>query len=364
MPSWRNFRKFAYQCGLYEAQDVFRTVDDVDLICPTPRKGFNFTEGLQKRLMWHDVSRRLAHVNPGLHPVRLEGEYDLFVAVCQSWWDIFFINAIKGWQDHCKISVCLIDELWAASIPEYKYWLHVFKKFDHVFLGFQESVPALEQAIGRRCHWLPGAVDAIRFSPYPTPSARVVDVYSMGRRWEGIHRSMLEAATRHGMFYIYDTFPGSTARPSDHQQHRDLIANIAKRSRFFVVGPAKLGVDADTRGQVEIGYRFFEGAAAGAVMIGQAPECSSFRKLFGWPDAVLHLETDGSNVAEVMSSFRNEPERFSKIGRRNARESLLQHDWAYRWRQILEIAGLKPAPALEKRERKLKELAGLTDCED
>jgi hypothetical protein len=76
------------------------------------------------------------------------------------------------------------------------------------------------------------------------------------------------------------------------------------------------------------------------------------------------LETDGSNVAEVMSSFRNEPERFSKIGRRNARESLLQHDWAYRWRQILEIAGLKPAPALEKRERKLKELAGLTDCED
>src|SRR6266545_2039777 len=169
MPSWRNFRKFAYQCGLYEAQDVFRDVDDVDLICPKPRKGFHFTESFQKWLMWRDVSRRLANMNPGLQPVHLERDYDLFIAVCQSWWDIFFINAIKGWREHCKVSVCLIDELWATSIPQYKYWLHVFKKFDHVFLGFQESVPALEQAIGRRCHWLPGAVDAIRFSPYPTP---------------------------------------------------------------------------------------------------------------------------------------------------------------------------------------------------
>ena len=360
MPSWRNFRRFAFQCGLYEAQDVFREVDDVDLICPKPGKWFGLTESLQKWLMWRDVSRSLASVNPGLQPVRLEREYDLFIAVCQSWWDIFFINAIEGWRDRCKVSVCLIDELWAAAIPEYKFWLHVFKKFDHVFLGFQASVPTLEQATGRRCHWLPGATDTIRFTPYPHRPARVVDVYSMGRRWEGIHSSMLKAVGRHGIFYVYDTFPGSTARPSDHRQHRDLIANIAKRSRMFVVGPAKLGVDADTRGQIEIGYRFFEGAAAGTVMIGQAPECPSFRRLFDWPDAVLHLDTDGSNVEEVLSSLRNEPERFAEIGQRNAKESLLRHDWAYRWRQILEVAGLSPTPALEKRERKLRELAGLT----
>lgn len=359
MPSWRRFRKFAYQGGLYEAQDVFSEVDDVDLICPEPRNGFNFTENLQKRLMWKDFSRTLAHVNPGLKPLRLRRKYKLFIAVCQSWWDIFFINAIKDWREQCEVSVCLIDELWSAAIPKYKYWLHIFEKFDHVILGFKESVPALQKEIGRTCHWLPGAVDAIRFTPYPDPPSRVVDVYSMGRRWEGIHKSMLQVAARESLFYIYDTFPGSTALPPDHQQHRSLVANIAKRSRFFVVGPAKLGVDADTQGQIEIGYRFFEGAASGAVMIGQAPRCDSFTELFGWPNAVTHLDTDGSNLDQVVTLLTNETGLFQDISRRNAAEALRRHDWAYRWRRILEIAGLQPRPALESREQKLQSLAEL-----
>ena len=32
MPTWRNFTKRAYQCGLYEAQDVLVENDDVDLL--------------------------------------------------------------------------------------------------------------------------------------------------------------------------------------------------------------------------------------------------------------------------------------------------------------------------------------------
>ena len=81
MPSWRKFRKLAYQGGLYEAQDVFAEVDDVDLICPTPGRGFQYREPLQKWMMWRDVSRKLASVNPGLQPVKLDRDYDVFVAV-------------------------------------------------------------------------------------------------------------------------------------------------------------------------------------------------------------------------------------------------------------------------------------------
>ena len=32
MPTWRNFTRRAFQCGLYEAQDVLVEIDDVDLI--------------------------------------------------------------------------------------------------------------------------------------------------------------------------------------------------------------------------------------------------------------------------------------------------------------------------------------------
>jgi len=218
-------------------------------------------------------------------------------------------------------------------------------------------VPALGQAIGRKCHWLPGAVDALRFTPYPNPPPRVVDIYSMGRRWEGIHRVALEAARKNEIFYMYDTTPGSTTQPLDHQQHRTLIANIAKRSTFFMAGPAKFGVDNQTQGQLEIGYRFFEGAAAGTVMIGQAPDCESFREHFDWPNAVIPLEPDGSNLSDVLSMRRRDPELLERIGWRNAYESLLRHDWVYRWRRILEVAGVTPSPALAEREQRLRELA-------
>ena len=32
MPTWRAFNRGAFQCGLYEAQDVIAPIGDVDLI--------------------------------------------------------------------------------------------------------------------------------------------------------------------------------------------------------------------------------------------------------------------------------------------------------------------------------------------
>jgi hypothetical protein len=61
------------------------------------------------------------------------------------------------------------------------------------------------------------------------------------------------------IFYIYDTIiRKETAQPAEH---RSLIANIAKRSRYFLVNPAKIDRRFETCGQNEIGFRYFEGAA-------------------------------------------------------------------------------------------------------
>ena len=43
--------------------------------------------------------------------------------------------------------------------------------------------------------------------------------------------------------------------PLDYRQHRELFANMAKRSRYSLVSPAKMDSPDETRGQVEIGYR-------------------------------------------------------------------------------------------------------------
>jgi len=250
LPTARDFTRRAYQCSLYEAQDVLTEIDDVDLVPLQTLGGFSRKFQWQKRLVYRDVTRTLIHRNPGLKKVTLRREYDMFVAVCQNFWDLMYINAIENWRDHCRTSVCWLDEIWAADIPSAKYWLHTLKRFDHVFIGYHGTVTHLSKAIDKECHWLPAAVDALRFSPYPNPPKRVIDVYSVGRRWDEIHQQFLRAASAKEIFYAHDTFAGmANMEPHDHRQHRDFFANMAKRSRFFTVAPGKMDLPGETQGQ-------------------------------------------------------------------------------------------------------------------
>jgi hypothetical protein len=359
MSSGRSIKKKAWLCGHYEAQDVLAEVDDVDLICVEAGPAYQTKELWQRKLMNRDITRKVVFANPGLKRVRLTRDYDLFVVRCQTYKDLLDVNAIEGWKDHCKTSVCWIDEMWAALIPEQKYWLHALRQFDHVFIGFDGTVGPLSAAIDKECRYMPGAVDALRFSPYPDPPARVVDVYSIGRRSEGIHRALLETAKHDHIFYMHDTFAGSQVDAYDHRQHRDHFANVTKRSRYFMVAPGKFDCLDETQGQVEIGHRYYEGAAAGTVMIGEAPRCESFPKQFPWPDAVIDVHPDGSDVIDVINHLGSDPERLSAISRRNTAETLLRHDWVYRWKEILTVAGVEPSREMAERERRLKELAEL-----
>jgi hypothetical protein len=362
LPSARNFQRMAFQCGYLEAQDVLAACDDVDLICLEPEGSFDTRLRWLRRLLYHDVSRRLPLVNPGLKRVRLRREYDLLVMMCSTYCDFLFVNALEGWRDHCRTSVCWIDELWAADLADYRYWLPSLTRFDHVIVGLHGTAGPLSRALGRPCHWVPGAVDTLRFTPYPDPPERVVDIYSVGRRLAGVHRALLDHAASKTLFYLYDSLQTGGSQAPDYRQHRELYANTAKRSRFFVVAPGKVDTPEGMRGQAEIGYRYCEGLAAGAVLVGQAPAGQPFRDMFGWPDAVVPLRPDGSDVADVIGCLTLNPGRLQAISRRNARQALLRHDWAHRWRRVLEIAGLDVSPGLQAREQRLHATAALAEA--
>jgi Glycosyl transferases group 1 len=349
----------AFQCGHLEAKDVLAELAEVDFVSFEPTKSFVLRRALLRRLLGQDRSRKLAFVNPGLRPVRLRKEYDLLLLVCPSWGDIFNINAIHGWQDLCRTSVCWIDELWAHNIPKNKYSLPLLRVFDHVVLGFNGSTKPISDAIGKSCHFVPGAVDALRFSPYPNLPKRPVDVYSIGRRREEIHRILVNFARTKGLFYIFDTLQSGASIVRNYREHRELYASVAKRSTFFMVAPAKFDLEAQTGGQVEVPFRYYEGAAAGCVLIGQSLQCESFRQMFGWQNAVIEVQPNGSDIIEVLSWLLAEPDLVAKISRTNAAEAMLRHDWVYRWKQILTIAGLDAHPAMEDRVGRLRALADL-----
>ena len=98
-------------------------------------------------------------------------------------------------------------------------------------------------------------------------------------------------------------------------------------------------------------------AAAGTVMIGEAPNCEAYRELFGWPEAVIQIHPDGSDVLAVLSNIGSDPERMETISRRNMKEALLHHDWVYRWNEMFRVAGIEPSPRMAARERRLRDMA-------
>ena len=351
MFSQRNiFKRALFRCAHYEFEDIISQIDSVDLLAPEVDP-FNVRHRIAKKTAFHTPIA----LNPGIQRIRAKGRYDLFLAVCGSPGDLLMVNAVSNWRDVCRTSVCLIDELWVREMADYRYFLRILENFDVVMLYYSQSVKALSERIGRKCFFLPPGVDALRFCPYPEPPKRVVDVYSIGRRSEITHRKLLRMVAENGLFYLHDSIAGDQAINST--EHRALFANIAKRSRYFIVNPGLIDRPDKRGNQIESGNRYFEGAASGTVMVGERPNNGEFEKLFDWPDAVIHLPYDCSDIDAVINEIDRQPERQNRMRRTNVGHALMRHDWVYRWEAVLKIVGLEPMPELSQRKERLRSLA-------
>ena len=229
--SYRNiFSNALFRCPHYEFEDVISRVDSVDLLAP------KFTpSGL-----WYKVAKKAAYrlpfaPNPGIKRTEAKKRYDLFFAICGQPSDLVTANAAFDWKGHCRVSVCLIDEFWAKEIDSCRNLLHLLDRFDVIALYYNQTVEPLSRRLRSRCVFIPPGVDTIRFNPYPNPPERVVDVYSIGRRSEATHQRLLRMASEDGRFYLHDSIAGGDAINS--AQHRALFANVAKRSKYFLVNP-------------------------------------------------------------------------------------------------------------------------------
>jgi hypothetical protein len=264
-------------------------------------------------------------------------------------------NAVSNLRDVCRTSVCLLDELWINDIVKNRHFLRILAKFDVVMLYYSQTVKPLSEIIERRCVFLPPGVDAISFCPNPDPPERVIDVYSIGRRSEITHQTLLNMARESGLFYLHDSIGGSQAINS--REHRALFGNVAKRSRYFIVNPGKIDEPGQRGRQMEAGNRYFEGAASGAIMVGERPNNGVFEELFDWPDAVTHLAYDSRDIDAVIKDLDADPERQDRIRRTGVVQALMRHDWVYRWEAILKTVGLEPMQRALERKDRLRKLA-------
>jgi hypothetical protein len=349
--SQRNLsRTLPFRCAHFEFEDVISQIDSVEMLAPRLNPS-TFRHAMAKRITYHTP---LAP-NPGVPPTHIKGHYDLFLAICGDPTDLLRIHSLGNWRASCKTAVCLIDEMWVVQMARYQNFLRMLEKFDLVLLYYSQSVDPLMKRVGRKCMYLPPGVDTIRFCPYPHPPQRVVDVYSVGRRSEVTHHALLKMTAEDGLFYLHDSIAADQVL--DATEHRSLFANVAKRSRYFIVNPGLIDRP-DVRGdQIEIGNRYFEAAAAGTIMLGERPSNAEFARLFDWPDSLIHLPYNSAEINEIVGALDREPEKLETMRRTNVMHALMRHDWVYRWEAILKAVEIEAMPQLLQRKEHLRNLA-------
>jgi hypothetical protein len=354
--SERQINNHVASCCLYEFEDAISQVDAVDLFTPTrsydsARRNFNWV----KKFTRSPQVANLVKCNP--NSFTLEQDYDLFFMILDNPSKFIAIDSIKNWRKKCKKAVCYIIEIWESQISQWKPILELFKDFDHIFLGHTNSTKAVTEITGRPCSYLPFGTDTIKFCPDSLDAPRTIDVTNIGRRSIVTHQALLERMALGNFLYYYDT--PANYHVQNPQEHRTLFANLAKRSRYWIANNPNFNDDPkEKKGiQKELGYRIFEGTAAGAVVIGNQTATTEFNKHFDWSDALIPIPADVPNIAEIIANLDTQNDRLKNIRRQNIYNSLLRHDWVYRWREILETVNLEITPEILAREAQLKQLS-------
>jgi len=366
--SMRRLSDLVAYCLAYEFEDVVSEVAGADRVEADDFPAMQLSRRAYKLARYLTQSRRLARsLAPLPSNVRLQRDYQLFLPIFNNTHELYTLATIPDWRKRCRYAACFITEVWAHLLP--RYLLELLCDFDHIFLGAYHNVEEVARITGRPCSYLPPAADVLRFNPAPQFPQRTIDVYNIGRRSQVTHRELLRASQAREIFYCYDTVAASgvdqkqrTFRVQSASEHRQMLAAMLQRSRYFFANRARVNEPGYTRGRDEISARFYEGAAAGAVMIGEAPRLDSFSQQFGWPDAVIEVPFDSPDITRILAQLDADPQRLAAIRRNNMVNTALRHDWLHRIRTVFDTFGLPPTPAMLAREQRLQALAALPDA--
>lgn len=283
---------------------------------------------------------------------RASGGDELVFAVAQVLGDLPDHLAFHSALRAAGTSAAFVEEIWMQELPLKPDVRRFISSFDHVFVSCAATVEPLAEHIQTPVSYLAPSVDHERFATVPWPPSSI-DVYAMGRRHPRLHEALLAwARSDPALFYLYDTFEGNP-RIVDHRQHRDKLADLIRRSRVFIVNSAKIDRPGETDSQTEPGYRFFEGAAAGALMVGTGVVSPVMTELFSWEEPFVEVDPSGEDIVETILELEHQPDRVAAIRSRNAAGSLRAHDPAHRWRTVLATLDLEEPPAVGHRVERL-----------
>ena len=361
--SMRRLSHFVAFCQAYEFEDVVTAAAAADRVDADNEPALDYSRRAYKLVRSVTRSSRIAQrIAPKPSVVTLDRDYELFLPIFNHVHEIYSLATVPDWRKRSRTAAVYIVEAWEHTLP--RCWFDMLSEFDHIFVGMRHCVDQIAALTGRPCSYLPLGADVLRFAPTSAQAARPIDACNIGRRSAVTHAQLLRLADERKIFYYYDTVAASgtdrkqrTFQVDSPSEHRRLLASILQRSRYYITNRSRVNEPEITLGRDEISARFYEGAAAGAVMLGEAPRTPEFGEQFDWPDAVIHLPFDSPHVGEFLAELDRDEQRLARIRGENVRNGALRHDWIYRLLTIFKTLGLQPTQSMLHRTALLQAIA-------
>ncbi|MDQ3385098.1 MAG: glycosyltransferase [Actinomycetota bacterium] len=306
--------------------------------------------------------RRVTSADVLLPPIaargpRVEGSYDIAVAVLRTVWDLATVEAVPGLRRAASCVAGWFPEAWPPELTD-KVALHPFSLLDEIFVGEPRSAERLSALLGRPVHFLPLASDVVVFGDHVTRPAtaatdqrRPIDVLNIGRREPDLHAALVRWSRPSEHYYVFDTFTGASV--TDRPAHRRALADQLQRTSVAISSYAKQG-QAETGGIRWISSRVFDNLASGTILAGAPPEATAQQDLFG-REVVHPLPEDPAAAVDVIAELVSSASAAERT--RNTCTAMAGHDWSHRWVELLETCQVAPSPALAERAERLRRAA-------
>lgn len=351
-----------FRAGGYEYEDCITTELDPGILVAdapgaTQQAGFRMQRALARKGL-------PGLMVPGL-PARtttLEADLTLLFAVPSLARDLLGLGTIRDWRARTGFAVCHLQELWVAEFDmQLEAVEPILNQFDHVFCTMYETAEALGRRLSVPVSYLPWGVDAEKMCPLSHVGGqgrnRVIDVASVGKIDEITHQGLWDWADRTGRLYDFTT-TGGDRMSVPHQIHRDRLTQTLTRAKYFFTFLAKREFMGQRGAQREFGLRYLEGAAAGTLQLGEPVSGNpGYEQHLDWDGAVLEVPFSTPDMGAIIEELERDSARLERIRRDNVINCLRRHDYVYRWREVLRLAGLPETPAMAERCARLEALA-------
>lgn len=223
-----------------------------------------------------------------------------------------------------------------------------YRMFDRMFVGIPDVPDKITRNLDLPTAYMPMGADVHRVNamPYAPDSDRPIAVVGFGRVHRPTANLLIDRMNRPGSPDIFTLNTASGVAPPlpDPERYRALFWQNMRQARL------SLAYDqfyANNMGRAEysyIGPRWLEALAAGAVVIGKAPQSEDRRILLDWEDATIDLSDDAALAVDEIYDLLADPARLQAASRANLVQMHRRHDWRHRIAGLLDDLGLaRPA---------------------